>query len=221
MRRLLLSLLPWLLLAGCADKPYVVQPPVEEEAGSGRYRVHVVSHGWHTGFVLPATALLDRFPQLRQRFGQAPYLEVGWGDGAFYQADEISWVLGARAALWPTDTVLHLVAVPRAPAEYFAASDVVALCLTDTQYERLRRFVSQSFQIDYRGVLAELGPGLYGQSRFYRADGRFHLFNTCNKWTAKGLKSAGYELVPFTKLTATSVMDWLRGEGSVSERRCP
>jgi hypothetical protein len=30
--------------------------------------------------------------------------------------------------------------------------------------------------------------------------------NTCNKWTAKGLKSAGMDISPMFKLTAGSVM---------------
>jgi len=33
--------------------------------------------------------------------------------------------------------------------------------------------------------------------------------NTCNKWTAKGLKSAGMDISPTFKLTAESIMDYL------------
>jgi len=34
--------------------------------------------------------------------------------------------------------------------------------------------------------------------------------NTCNKWTAKGLKSAGMDISPTFKLTADSIMDYLK-----------
>jgi uncharacterized protein DUF2459 len=35
------------------------------------------------------------------------------------------------------------------------------------------------------------GPGLYGDSRFYPAWQQFNLFNTCNVWAARALRSAG------------------------------
>ena len=38
---------------------------------------------------------------------------------------------------------------------------------------------------------AALGPGLYGDSRFYPAWESFHLFRTCNVWTAQALRAAG------------------------------
>ena len=34
--------------------------------------------------------------------------------------------------------------------------------------------------------------------------------NTCNKWTAKGLKSAGMDISPTFKLTADSIMDYVK-----------
>lgn len=51
---------------------------------------------------------------------------------------------------------------------------------------------------------APLGPGLYGDSRFYPARERFHLFNTCNVWTARALRAAGLPFAP--AVTAEGVM---------------
>jgi len=42
-----------IILAGCSAKPYIVSY-AEEFEGSGQNGVYVVSHGWHTGFVIPA-----------------------------------------------------------------------------------------------------------------------------------------------------------------------
>src|SRR3712207_8668119 len=41
------------------------------------------------------------------------------------------------------------------------------------------------------GLPVELGPGLYGPSLFFRADGAFHLLSVCNHWTARLLHEAG------------------------------
>ena len=35
---------------------------------SARNEVYVVNHGWHTGFVVPASAIHKAIPELKQRF---------------------------------------------------------------------------------------------------------------------------------------------------------
>ena len=52
--------------------------------------VYVVNHGWHTGFVLPASDIQHVIPELKNRFGNAPYIEFGWGDNEFYQAEGVT-----------------------------------------------------------------------------------------------------------------------------------
>ena len=42
-----------IFLAGCLAKPHIFSS-AEEFEGSGQNEVYVVSHGWHTGFVIPA-----------------------------------------------------------------------------------------------------------------------------------------------------------------------
>ena len=61
---------------------------------------------------------------------------------------------------------------------------------------------------DNRNLL-KLQKGIYGDSQFYKGVGNFHLMNTCNKWTAKGLKSIGMGISPTFKLTAGSIMNYL------------
>ena len=55
-----------------------------------------------------------------------------------------------------------------------------------------------------------LGAGIYGDSQFYRGAGEYYLTNTCNKWTAKALQSAGMDISPGFKLTADSVMGYIK-----------
>ena len=88
-----------LLLPGCSTRPEAISG-AETFSGRGDHAVYVVSHGWHTGIVLPAKLLTADNPQLKARFGEVEFLEVGWGDEAFYQAEEITFANAARAALW-------------------------------------------------------------------------------------------------------------------------
>ena len=56
-----------------------------------------------------------------------------------------------------------------------------------------------------------LKNGIYGNSQFYKGVGDYYLMNTCNKWTAKGLKSIGMDISPIFKLTADSIMTYIKG----------
>ncbi len=212
------------LFSGCSSKPYI-EKHSEAFAGAGKNEVHIVSHGWHTGFVVPASAIQKRLPQLKERFGDAPYIEFGWGDRGFYQANEITSGLTLKAIFWPTESVIHSVAVPQKPDEYFAGSEVEKLCLNDSEFSSLLDFIGNSFYRDNHGKVLAQKNGIYGDSQFYKGVGDYYLMNTCNKWTAKGLKSAGMDISPTFKLTAGSIMSYLRrynqAQTNAAERQSP
>jgi len=197
-----------IILDGCSVKPSIANF-AEEFKGDGQNEVYVVSHGWHTGFVIPAPEIQRVIPELEKRFGNTPYIEFGWGDKEFYQAKGTTLGLTLRAILWPTESVVHSVAVPLKVEEYFSNSEVVKLCLNDGELSALIGFISGSFYRDKSGNLLGLQKGIYGDSKFYSGVGYFHLMNTCNRWTAKGLKSFGLDISPKLKLTASSVMNYL------------
>ena len=183
---------------------------------SARNEVYVVNHGWHTGFVVPASAIHKAMPELKQRFENAPYIEFGWGDNEFYQAEEITSGITLKAIFLPTDSVVHAVLVPLKVDRYFKNSEVEKFCLEDSKLESLIKFISSSFYRDVSGNILKLNHGIYGDSQFYKAKGNFHIFNTCNKWTAKGLEKAGMNISTTFKLTAGSVMSYLSKEDSSS-----
>jgi uncharacterized protein (TIGR02117 family) len=198
-----------LFLSACSDKPNVIQHP-EKYRSAGHHQVYVVSHGWHTGFVIPSKKVYESIPALQDRFGLSINIEFGWGDKKFYQAEEITTVLALRAILWPTETVVHAVAVPENVNGYFSNSEAQRLCLNDREITSLVAYISNSFSKNKLADVKSLSEGIYGDSQFYKGAGSYHMFNTCNEWTAKGLKSIGMDIQPATKVTAESIMSYLR-----------
>jgi uncharacterized protein (TIGR02117 family) len=198
-----------LFLSACSDKPNVIQHP-EKYRSAGNHQVYVVSHGWHTGFVIPSKKVYEAIPALQDRFGLSINIEFGWGDKKFYQAEKITTGLVIRAILWPTETVVHAVAVPENVNGYFSNSEVERLCLNDSEITSLVAYISNSFSKNNLAEIESVSEGIYGDSQFYKGAGSYHMFNTCNEWTAKGLKSLGMDILPTTKLTADSVMGYLR-----------
>ena len=183
---------------------------------SAKNEVYVVNHGWHTGFVVHASEIQKEIPELKQRFGNAPYIEFGWGDKEFYQANEITPDITLKAIFLPTESVLHAVAVSSEADKYFKHSEVHKFCLEDLELKSLIDFISNSFYRDESGSILKLNHGIYGDSQFYKAKGNFHIFNTCNKWTAKGLESTGMKISTTFKLTAGSIMTFLSNGKSKS-----
>lgn len=204
-------------ITACAGKPHVVQPAFESSDVIRSNSIFVVSHGWHTGLIIPASFLNQNIPDLVDRFGDAAYYEIGWGDKGFYQAQEITTGLTLQAMFWSEGAIMHVVAVPDSPIRYFAQSEVVQTCLSNQQIASLSKFISASFAYDDQGYPVRLSRGIYGDSQFYEGVGRYYLLNTCNKWTAKGLNSAGIDISPALSLTSESVMRSIR---SLASQQC-
>lgn len=197
-----------LMLCACAAAPPAVEYASAPDGPYG-HPVYIVSHGWHTGIAVPAGPIQKRLPTLRRRFGEASYLDFGWGDSAYFRAQEPGLILALRAALWPTDTTMRVMARSRRPRGWIATG-VVGLCVGGRAFDSLLRFIVNSFATTDAGGIRPL-PAESGSrnSQFYAGTGQYHLLNTSNAWAAKALKSAGVDISPGLKLTAGSVMDYL------------
>ena len=194
-----------LLSSACSTLPRAVI--AERELRPQRdQEIYAVSHGWHTGLIVPAVAAERSLPFLRERFDHATAYEFGWGDKGFYQSKTITASLAVKALFWRNGSVMHVVALHEDPASCFPTSEKVRVPLTKRELASLGRFLDSSFQRDSRGRIMRLQHGIYGDSQFYEGRGSYCIVNTCNKWTAKGLKSAGRAITPSAKLTAGSVM---------------
>lgn len=163
--------------------------------------VYVVSHGWHSGIVVPAALAQAHDWPAQREFAQARYFEVGWGDRTYYQAVDPGWWMGLRALLRPSPAVLHIVALQVPPQAAFPGAPVLAIRVTHEGAQRLAASIAASHERGADGAAVALGPALYGQGRFYASVERFHLFATCNVWVARRLREAGLDLRPAFAVT--------------------
>ncbi|MDZ7736609.1 MAG: DUF2459 domain-containing protein [Gammaproteobacteria bacterium] len=204
MLKLLSGWLLTLIVIGCTGSP-------DQQAAhtAGEKQVYVVSHGWHTGIVIAGRDLGPELAFLDGHFDTARWYEIGWGDKQFYQAGEVTAALALRAGLLPTEAVLHVTALPERPDAYFTRNRVIELRIDAASLARLTTAVADYFKYDDNGEPITSGKGLYGQSLFFDATGRFHALNTCNTWTARILSLAGVPIRTFMTVRAGSVMEQL------------
>lgn len=190
-------------LCACATPP----------APSGPHTVWLVGHGWHTGIVLPRSDAMTQVWPKGAHAGRARYVEVGWGEAEFYPAPHNNSGAALRALFWRNASVLHVVGFD-APVEiFFPLAQRVALELDSDAYRRLVTALGDSFERTADGRAVDIGVGLYGDSRFYRSHERYHLFNTCNVWTARKLKTAGVPLAPWRAVTTGMLLHQARHLG--------
>jgi len=183
----LILLAPILLVLWACAAP---SGPAQTREGGPVIAVYLVAHDGHTGIAVPRADIpAGLWPESRE-FPQAEYLEVGWGNRDYYYGRN-QGLGGTLTALLPSPSVLHVAGFRGAPADYFRVSEIVELAVPADGFRRLVRYIHDAY--DRAGELpaAALGPGLYGDSRFYPAWESFHLFRTCNVWTARALRSAG------------------------------
>ena len=106
-------------------------------------------------------------------------------------------------------------AIDRHIDQYFSQSGIIKVDLSQKGYERLVAFLASSYMRDDQNASIDLGPGIYGSSRFYRAEGKYFFPNTCNKWTARALRSAGCPISPFYAVRAKNVFKQTAKFGTV------
>ena len=106
----------------------------KELNGNKINEVFIVNHGWHTGFVIPSEKILRKIPALAERFNNNTYIEFGWGDEGFYQSREFSLGIAISAIFWPTESVIHSVAVPIDVESYFLNSEITLMILALIKY---------------------------------------------------------------------------------------
>lgn len=196
----------------------------------GRVAVFVVNHGYHAGIIVPRAQLAAvaganhhaALVAVAARFSPYAWLEIGWGDEGFYTSvptiAHLTMASALRALFRPGNpSVLHVVGLTGEPRDSFPAADMVALDLSAAGFQRLATKLEQTFAPGPQ----DLGPGLYGPSRFYRAVGAFNLLNVCNHWTAGLLGAAGVPTAPVVDTVPRGLLldlRWRAGAGTVAPR---
>jgi uncharacterized protein (TIGR02117 family) len=172
--------------------------------------VFIVHDAWHAAIVIkkgdiPAVVL----PELRD-FPSAEYLEFSWGDRDYFPAPDGGLGLALKAAFWSSGSIIHVVGFKGAVQSAYPSAEIIEIPLSEEGFQRLVKFISDTFSRPHPPAPAEARPGLFSNGRFYAAEGKFSLFRTCNTWVAEALSAAGLPTRPSHVITAGNLSDQLR-----------
>ncbi len=207
----------WILFlaVSCSTCVAPIRETLAPSESEPRKTIYLVNHGWHAGIVLRRADIPDNIWPKLGNFPDMEYLEVGWGDMDYYQIPDPHLGFILKAALLPTASVLHIVGFNDHVPAYFPYSEIIRIELSSAGFERLSRTIASSFALDKAGNTTSPSPGLYGNSRFYLSRETYHLFNTCNVWTARALRTAGLPITPATAISVGNLMSQARKFGVV------
>lgn len=196
------------MLAACATMPRAAPsaPPTAFGTQPSDRVIGVLDAGWHTGLVVPVSALGPLDP-LGRGVPRAGYLSFGWGNRRFYMSDHPTSGDVLRA-LFESKSVVLVQAVPTAAA-LAEEGNVRWLCASRDEVWRLDTYLRAALH-RRDGAPVKLGPGPEPGSRFFASGEHYDVLRTCNTWTLAGLEYAGFPVHALGALFASQVESRIR-----------
>ncbi len=175
-------------------------PPLIEET-QNRYdltakkEIYLIKQYWHTAIVIDKNDIIPEILPEVEYFKDFSLLDFGWGDEEFYQHPDFDSGLAVKALFYATPSTLRVEGIRVSKDTYFNISEIVVrILVTEEQLNKIVNYISSTFLRNNDGspeILSEQG---LGRIIFFKANGNYHLFNTCNTWLANCLVSAGIKI---------------------------
>jgi len=171
----------------------------KEFPGVKKHTIYMATGEIHSDFVFPFNSDVYNWEELLPlkdypKIYLLPKLvQIGWGDKGFYlemgNIRNLTSKLALNAAFLPSTSVMHVIYYQSLPETYYHYKKVE---ITTEQYQILIKHILSGFQLtgNQRPILLP-SKGYYDNDNFYQGKGSYHLFNTCNMWTNRGMKKAG------------------------------
>ena len=167
--------------------------PVRCKTVKDNYTIYLIKQRWHTGIILKVKDIdTTEWPEIMD-FSNSEFVDVGWGDSAFYQNPNFNIVQAVSALFTPSPSTLRVFGFDTAYENIFHYYDIVVkIQLNDIRLKKLCKYIHDAYSTDSSGKLIVYKSEYNGRIKFYKSIGKYNIFNTCNTWIAKGLNKIGF-----------------------------
>ena len=175
-------------------------PPLIEEKQNdndltSRKEIFLIKQYWHTAIVIEKNDIDPKILPEVKYFNDFSLLDFGWGDEEFYQHSGFDSGLAFKALFYTTPSTLRVEGIGISKDNYFDISEIVVrILVTEEQLNKIVNFISSTINRNNNGLPEILSEKGLGRIIFFKANGNYHLFNTCNTWLARCLSSAGIKI---------------------------
>ena len=173
-----------------------------EDSDKDSISIYLIKQSWHTAIVINGEDIDSLlFPEVTL-FKKFNIIDIGWGDEEFYQYPDFDAGLAFKALFYGTPSTLRIEGIGISKESYFNISEIVIkIALTQEQLDEILIYISKTIYRDSNGNPVLLSERGLGRIMFFKANGEYYLFNTCNTWLARGLKQAGVNITDDIILT--------------------
>lgn len=153
--------------------------------------IHLVKQGWHTGILINLEDL-DNDNILKQEYKNYTYIDVGWGDSAFYQDPDFDYLMAFNALFFSPASTLRIEGYENMDNLNKRYEQSVRLDLRKKDFDEVLNFIIQSIYINQNKFI--LYKTIGDRIKYYKANGKYSAFYTCNTWIADALKRGGMKI---------------------------
>jgi hypothetical protein len=196
------------MLASCASNEACYEPTTPRESLRS---VYVIKRAWHTGVAVAAADWPNRDWSVLRDFPDSDYLEFGWGDARFYQAEEESLWLGIRAAFFSTASAIHVIGFDRPARDGLLADEVIEVRISTEGLTQLAQSIEREFEQSEPVATGASLNAAPQPNKFYSAKRRFFFPRMCNWWTAKRLEESSCPIAAWSVISADRIIREARG----------
>ena len=117
------------------------------------------------------------------------YFSFGWGDENFYLNTptwgDLTFKNAFKALFLKSSSAIHLSSYKRVKDSW------TKVIISESELKKLNQYMSHSFKKNKKGnKIIIVNSGYSANDHFYKANGNFSCFNTCNTWVNNAFKES-------------------------------
>ncbi|CAM3353849.1 DUF2459 domain-containing protein [Aequorivita lipolytica] len=152
--------------------------------------IFLTTNGVHLAIVLPKNNIDSLVLSGIKHSTTENYLAFGWGDENFYLNTptwgDLTFKNAFGAMFLKSPTLIHLTRYQNKQTGW------IEIKVTESELKKLNSYLFETFFLNKNGEkVMLLGEGYTSRDDFYKANGSYSFFNTCNSWVNSAFKNAG------------------------------
>lgn len=165
--------------------------PISEKTGEGakKHTIYLTTNGVHSDIVFPKSLMIPALLKGQKHHPKERFFAYGWGEENFFLNTptwgDLTFSTAFGAAFLKSNTLIHV-------TRYRSKRDKwIPVLVTDNQLQKLNEYVLNTFYEDPSGKHRIEGAS-YTPNRdsFYKAQGNYMFYKTCNTWVNTALKES-------------------------------
>lgn len=152
--------------------------------------IFLSTNGIHLDIILPTKNTDSSLVSGIDHTQTVNYLAFGWGDENFYLNTptwgDLTFKNGFGALFLKSSTLVHVTRYQN------KRSDWIEIKVTEKELKKINHYLNETFFTNENGEKILLkDQGYTATDDFYKANGSYTCFNTCNSWVNAGFKKSG------------------------------